>query len=134
MSYDLIVFELSAAPREPSAFLDWCNPKAEWSEGHSYNAPAVTTPKLSAWFSEMRRDFPHMTGPDAYKLADDEDNLRGSDHAIGRSVLYASFAWSVAETAHAVVLALAVKHGVAYFDPGVDGELWSPPTDRMPDL
>jgi hypothetical protein len=126
-----MVFEPSAAPGERSAYLDWYRLQTEWSEDHSYDDPAVTTAKLSAWFTEMRRDFPNLNGPGA---ADAGDYRRATDYSIGRSVIYACFQWSEAESAYAIVRALAVRHGVGFFNVSADdGEFWFPPTDHAAD-
>lgn len=131
MSYDLMVFDPHAAPRERSAFLEWYRVQTEWSEGHAYNDPVVTTAPLAVWYADMRRDFPNMNGPGAYEIADDEDNPRVTDYSIGQSVIYAGFRWSEAESAYAAVRALAVRHGVGFFNASADdGEIWFPPTDH----
>jgi hypothetical protein len=41
---------------------------------------------------------------------------KSRDYSIGRSVIYAAFAWSQAETAFEAVNRLAAKHGVGFFD------------------
>ena len=94
MSYDLMVFEPSEAPRERNAFLDWYRVQTQWSEDHSYNDSATTTPGLSAWFAEMCRDFPSINGPGAYDIANDELISRATSYSIGRSVIYACFSWT----------------------------------------
>ncbi|MNZ33052.1 hypothetical protein D3C78_503900 [compost metagenome] len=135
MSYDLIVFEPKDAPREKNAFLDWYQSQTEWSEGHSYDDPSVTTANLSEWYAAIRRYFPNMSGPDAYECADGEYNPRVTGYSIGRSVIYANFRWSEAASAYAAVRALAVKHGVGFFNVSAnDGEIWFPPADYIPDI
>jgi hypothetical protein len=134
MSYDLMVFEPSEAPRERNAFLDWYRFQTQWSEDHSYDDPATTTAGLSAWFGEMRRDFPNMNGPGAYDIANDEDNPRVTDYSIGRSVIYAGFSWTEAEGAYSLVRASAVKHRVGFFNVSAEnGEIWFPPTEHVSD-
>jgi hypothetical protein len=43
MSYDLMVFEPEAAPKEHDRFLEWYGVQTKWSEGHSYGDPAITS-------------------------------------------------------------------------------------------
>jgi hypothetical protein len=62
--YDLMDFETSEAPTERNAFLDWYRLQTQWSEH-----PATMAVGLSAWFAETRRDFPNITGPRAYDIA-----------------------------------------------------------------
>src|SRR5262245_33550479 len=130
MSYDLMVFEPSEAPRERNAFLDWYRFQTQWSEG-----PATMTAGLSAWFAEMRRDFPSINGPGAYDIANDDELMsRAASYGIGRSVIYACFSWTKAESAYSLVRALAVKHRVGFFNLSAEnGEIWFPPTEHAPD-
>ena len=71
MSYDLMVFEPTAAPRERDAFLAWYRTQTSWSEPHGYNDPKVTSPRLSAWFEEMILTYAPMNGPLRSKNMDD---------------------------------------------------------------
>jgi len=129
-----MVFEPKDAPREKNMFLDWYQLQTRWSEGHSYDDPSKTTVNLSAWYAEICRDFPDMNGSGARDLADVEDSPRATGYSIGRSVIYADFRWSEADAAYASVRALAVKHGVGFFNVSADdGEIWFPPTERTPD-
>jgi hypothetical protein len=115
MSYDLMVFDPDAAPREREAFQSWFDAQTEWTEEHSYEDPRITTPALASWFAEMSETFPPMNGPFA---SADYDNLKRTDYSIGRSVIYAAFAWSQAKSAFAMVERMAAKHGVGFFDVG----------------
>ena len=123
MSYDLMVFDPDATPKDRESFMAWYDKQTEWSEGHSYSDPIVATPALQAWFREMIQYFPPMNGP----LAVDSDASEVTDHSIGRSVIYSAFAWSVAEYAHNKMRELAIKHRVGFFDVSSDdGELLFP--------
>lgn len=124
MSYDLMVFDPAAAPRDRDDFLRWYDTQTEWSEGHSYGDPQVTTPALASWFAEMAQAFSPMNGPLASK---DYDNPKVTNYSIGRSVIYAAFAWSQAETAFEAVYRLAAKHGVGFYDVSAEeGEIRVP--------
>ncbi|MEQ1955290.1 hypothetical protein [Mesorhizobium sp. CN2-181] len=132
MSYDLMVFAPADAPRVRQAFLDWYEEQTEWSEDHRYDDTAVTTPGLSAWYGEMQLDFPDLNGPSASDLLED-DSPSVTDYSIGRSVIYAGFRWSEADRAYTSVRALAVKHGVGFFNvSAADGEIWFPPEGGPP--
>jgi hypothetical protein len=125
MSYDLMVFEPAAAPRDRESFMAWYQQQTKWSEGHSYNDPQVTSPKLQLWFQEMIQFFPAMNGP----FASDRDTPEVTDHCIGRNVIYSAFAWSVAEEAHAKMRELSIKHHVGFFNVSeVEGEIVFPDT------
>ena len=116
MSYDLMVFDPAAAPRERAAFMDWYDVQTEWAEGHDYSDPAVTTPALRAWFMEMIKTFPALSG--SYAVADDEDadDSRHCEYCIGKAVIYASFTWSQQAAAYQTMRELAIRHGVGFFD------------------
>ena len=125
MSYDLMVFDAETAPREREAFISWYDRQTRWDESHGYDDPQVTTPELRAWFEEMIQTFPPMNGPLA---SDDPDDPHVTDYSVGRSVIYAAFAWSQAEVAHQRMGELAAKHGVGFFDvSSEDGSTWFPP-------
>ena len=113
MSYDLMVFEPSAAPRARKDFMAWYKQQTQWSEPHGYNDPSVSTAPLREWFMEMISAFPAMNGPYA---SDDIDDPNVTDYSIGNHVIYAAFAWSRAEPAYQSMVALAKKHGVGFFD------------------
>ena len=113
MSYDLMVFEPSVAPRERAAFMEWYQKQTEWSEDHDYNDPAVASPSLKRWFDEMIKHYPPLNGPLA---SDDVDDPRVTDHCIGRNVIYSAFGWSCAEDAWITMRSLANKHKVGFFD------------------
>jgi hypothetical protein len=129
MSYDLMVFEPSEAPRERKAFLDWYRFQTQWLED-----PATMTAGLSAWLAEMHRHFPNMNGPRACDIANDEGNPPVTDYSIGRAVIYACFSWTEAQSAYSLVRALAVKHRVGFFNVSAEnGEIWFPPTEHVSD-
>jgi len=126
MSYDLAVFESSSAPLGQAAFMEWYHQQTEWSEDRDYNDPAGTSPNLAAWFAEISQAFPPMNGPGAVddSLADDPEV---TDYSIGTAIIYAAFAWSEADRAREMVLSLARKHQVGFFDcSSDDGTIWRP--------
>ncbi len=124
MSYDLMVFDPAAAPFDRKEFKAWYDDQTKWSEGHSYNDPKVTTPALQDWFHEMIREFPAMNGPYA---STDYDNSYVTDYSVGRAVIYAGFAWSVAQDAYKAVVEGAARHKVGFYDvSGPHGEIVLP--------
>jgi hypothetical protein len=129
MSYDLMVFDPATAPRARSEFLTWYRKQTEWAEDHDYNDPAVCTPHLRAFFEELISSFPPMNGPYA---SDDIDDDTVTDYSVGRSVIYAAFAWSQQERARAAMVALAQKHEVGFFDvSATDGDVVYPPEPKV---
>ncbi|HYF47802.1 MAG TPA: hypothetical protein VEJ63_00235 [Planctomycetota bacterium] len=132
MSYDLMVFDPGSAPAKRDAFLKWFEKTAEWSETHSYDDPSVTTPALRAWFLEMIQTFPAMNGPyaaaddaneDDEAEDDDDEESSTTDYCIGKTVIYAGFAWSKADEAYAQ----AEKHQVGFYDVSSDeGSVYFP--------
>jgi hypothetical protein len=117
MSYDLMVFEPTAAPRARGDFMAWYEEQTEWSEPHGYDDPKVSSPSLRAWFMEMIETFPAMNGPHA---SDDFDDARVTDYSVGKDVIYACFAWSQVDPAFQAMATLAKKHGVGFFDVSAD--------------
>lgn len=131
MSYDLMVFEISAAPRSREEFMAWYFRQAEWSEPHDYGDPVVASPALQSWFHAMIIHFPAMNGPYA---SDDIDNPKTTDHCIGKDIIYSTFDWTVAKQAHSKVRELSIKHGVGFFDVSADdGEILFPDPTQTKD-
>ncbi len=135
MSYDLMVFEKTKAPKTKEEFMEWFEEQAEWGEDHNYQTIGVASPALQNWFMEMKETFPPMNGeyaPDDDALAADaglEDRL--ADYCIGRNVIYVGFAWSVAEEAYEQMLALAGKHDVGFFDVSGNGDIILPDGSKL---
>jgi len=131
MSYDLMVFEPSAAPSGRQPFMEWYRQQTEWGEGHDYNDPAVSTPALKAWFLDIIQSFPPLNGPlSSADLPEDEDSV--TDYSVGRSVIYCGFARSKSGAAHKKVVELAQKHGVGFFDVSSNGaEVWLPKDGKL---
>lgn len=131
MSYDLMVFERTKAPQKRKEFLVWYDKETEWSEEHGYDDPAVTSPALRNWYEEMIKTFPNMDSPDA-EVEDDDAEAHLTVYSIGHNVIYAAFAWSVAEEAYEKVKALAQKHGVGFYDVSSDdGDIILPDGNLM---
>jgi hypothetical protein len=124
MSYDLMVFDPTAPPKDREGFIGWYNKQTKWTEGHTYDNPAVTTPELRDWFTDIADQYPPMNGPHA---SDDVDDPKLTDYSIGNNLIYASFAWSEADAAYRIMLALAEKHRVGFFDVSSEnGYVWLP--------
>jgi hypothetical protein len=103
----------------------WFKKQAEWSEEHSYDDPKNTSPALQRWFADIALVFPPMNGPGS--CHNDIDNPKITDHCIGNNVIYSAFSWSCAEEARITMRALALKHGVGFFDVSADnGEIYFP--------
>lgn len=136
MSYDLMVFEKAKAPRTKEEFMEWYEKQTRWEEDHDYDAIGVSSPALQSWFMEMKETFPPMNGEyaPAPELLEEDAVLeeRLVDYCIGRDVIYAAFAWSVAEEAHELVKRLAQKHGVGFFDVSEDdGDILLPDGTKL---
>ncbi|WP_010504050.1 hypothetical protein, partial [Paenibacillus elgii] len=102
MSYDLMVFEPSSAPKERKAFMDWYEQQVQWSEDHEYHDPSVSSEALQRFYSELSETFPNMNVDDDIFEAMEEagtDN-RLTDYSLGSAGIYAAFAFSVAEEAY----------------------------------
>jgi predicted DNA binding CopG/RHH family protein len=125
MSYDLMVFEPSRAPRERKEFIDWFEQQVQWSEDHEYNDPSVCSESLQRFYSELSKHFPNMNVDDEIEESGTEDRL--TDYSLGSAVIYAAFAYSVAKEAYTTMRNLAIKHKVGFFDVSTDdGEIIFP--------
>lgn len=130
MSYDLMVFEKTAAPKNRTDFMKWYGQQTEWSENHEYDDPKVSSNDLRNWFMEIIKKFPAMNGPLApseEELDKMENGLYGTDYSVGKDIIYGAFAWSLAEEAHETVKRLAKEYNVGFFDVSSDeGEIVFP--------
>lgn len=131
-----MVFDPQDAPRDRARFMAWYDRTTEWSEGHSYDDPAQTTPDLRAWYGDIRKTFPNLNGPGAPSDADfDKVGDKLTDYSIGHHAIYASFRWSEAEEAYPLVRMLAVSHKVGFYDASGDegdGEIYFPGDQLRP--
>jgi hypothetical protein len=131
-----MVFDPLDAARDRPHFIEWYKRTTEWTEGHSYDDPKVTTTALQAWYEDIRRMFPNMNGPGA--PPDDEIDRYGhrlTDYSIAKHAIYAAFAWSVAEDAYQEVRQTAVAHKVGFYDVSGDegdGEIYFPGDQLRP--
>jgi len=124
MSYDLMVFDPVAPPKDRDGFMRWYDHQTKWSEGHDYLSPAVSTPELHAWFLDMIKEYPPIEGPYA---SDDDDGPGLASYSAGKSLIYVCFAWPEAENAYNSVFRLAKQHQVGFFDASAtNGQVWLP--------
>jgi len=127
MSYDLAVFEPEAAPKNRAEFLAWFERQTKWDEPHGYDDPAVSTSTLRSWFMDIIKEFPPMNGPYAGNDLVDIDDSHLTDYSVGTSLIYAAFAWSLAELAYTTMFRLAEKHRIGFFNVSSDtGEVCLP--------
>jgi hypothetical protein len=126
MSYDLAVFDRAVAPLGRDEFLAWFKQQAQWNESHGYDDPKVSSPALRQWFLEMITEFPAINGPYAQEdMPDDETAL--TDYSVGRSLIYAAFAWSKVEKAYEITFRLAEKHKLGFFNvSSTTSDVWLP--------
>jgi hypothetical protein len=124
MSYDLMVFDPDAAPSGRKDFMDWYFRQTKWTEEHGYNDSNVPTLALQSWYSEMISEYPNMNGPG---VSDDDDSPKFTDYSLGKTMIYAAFAWSECKAAYSTMFKLAGKHKVGFFDvSATNGEVWVP--------
>ena len=109
-------------------FLAWYDRQTEWKESHGYDDPEVSTPSLRYWFLEMIEHFPAMNG--AYAKDDDcKDDASATDYSVGRTLIYAAFAWSKEKEALKTTFRLAEKHQVGFYRVSSrKGEVYLPDT------
>jgi GH35 family endo-1,4-beta-xylanase len=131
MSYDLMVFEKTKAPKTKEEFMRWYGIQTEWSEEHDYQTPSVASEKLQNWYNAMKSYFPPMNGVDSptdEQIEEDEElENRLADYCIGRDVIYVAFAWSKADEAYKLTKQFAKQYDVGFFNvSAIDGEIVLP--------
>ena len=128
MSYDLMVFSPTAAPKTKPEFMVWYETQTAWAEDHSYDDPAETTPALQAWLQEMERTFPDINGS---SVTDEHASTYETDYSIGKVAIYAAFSWSLAREASETAQRLAQKHQVGFWDPSFEGPVLVPENGKL---
>jgi hypothetical protein len=79
----------------------------------------------------MIKTFPPLNGP--YASEEEDDHV--TDYCIGRKVIYAAFAWSLAAPAYKTMVELAERHHVGFFDvSGDSGKILIPVDGRLQPL
>ena len=113
MSYDLMVFDPTAASTNCTDFMHWYKAQTNWPAA---NLPCPTS--LRARLEEMQTQFPDMNAMTDNELDADENAeiSRATEYSFGQQVVYVSFAWSAQAEAYATMTALAAKHNVGFFD------------------
>jgi hypothetical protein len=117
MSFDLFVFDPTAAPRTPKHFLAWYDKQTDFKEGIDYNDSQNCTDELRAWFFQMLPEFPPMNGPHKNEAEWKSDVDRNwTDYAIGSSFIYAAFGWNATGQARRATHQAALDNGLGVFD------------------
>lgn len=128
MSYDLMAFEISKAPKEKEEFFKWYDKQSEWEENHDYDDINVSSEKLQNFYKEMIKTFPPMNGADCPSDEEIENNpaLEDylTDYCIGYDVIYIAFSWSKDEEAYNLMKELCKKYQVGFFDVSGDGDVF----------
>lgn len=55
MSYDLMVFDMKAAPQSREGFLAWYDKQTKWSEGYTYKDITVSADRLQCFYEDIVR-------------------------------------------------------------------------------
>lgn len=130
MSYDLIVFDVDAAPENKNHVIPWLCALDENDDDHNHSAdPTISSPALQKWLTAMAQIFPPLDGP----LANDDlsDSPYCTDYSFSPDTISASFAWSKATTACQLAILTAKACNVGIFDiSGADHALFPDDIDK----
>ena len=128
MSYDLMAFEISKAPKDKEEFFKWYDKQTEWEEDHDYDDINVSSEKLQNFYKEMIKTFPPMNGEDCPSDEEIENNPELedylADYCIGYDVIYIAFSWDKSEEAYNLMKELCKKYQVGFFDVSGDGDIF----------
>ncbi|HVY90515.1 MAG TPA: hypothetical protein VG942_16735 [Hyphomonadaceae bacterium] len=124
MSYDLMVFDPAGPPADRTGFLSWYSDIARWGDGRLASDPSATAPAVQAWYRDMIRSYPAVTGPDAAPGRIEE---RNAEYRFAPKAVFAAFQWEVARPVQLQAVKLARIHGVGLFEvSGDEGAVWAP--------
>lgn len=128
MSYDLMAFEISKAPKDREEFLNWYEKQTEWGEAYDYDDINVSSEKLQNFYKEMIKTFPNMNGENCPSDEELEKNpeLESylTDYCIGYDVIYIAFSWDRDEEAYNLMKELCEKYQVGFFDVSGEGDIF----------
>ena len=131
MSYDLLVFEPTVAPRDREAFYAWYKAFMESQDDETAYDLSTTSAKLQTWYHAMIADWPDMQ-----KVSDDEiDSPRITGYSFAEHAIYLDFRWSEAEDAYDAVRKSAEEQGIGFYDVSGDegdGEIYFPDGQLAP--
>ena len=126
MSYDVMVFDTAGVPTDRAGFLAWYSGVARLGDGRPVADPAIASPVLRAWYADMRKGFPAISGPDAGDIAVMENDNR-AEYRFAPNAVFASFTWEASRLAQRQAQKLARAHGIGLFDVSSnDAAVWSP--------
>jgi hypothetical protein len=119
MSFDMFVFDPSAAPRDPRKFFSWFDRQTKWKDDYDYNEPTNCGAALQEWIRALVVEFAALNGPLA--PVDDCDDVASvernwTDYSVGESFIYVCFPSSKAERAKEKAHFVANSCGVGVFD------------------
>ncbi len=123
MSYDIMFFKAETAPVNKAEFFKWYEKQTEWLEDYSYDNLENTSEELSNLFFDSIKTFPAVKGPYS---ADDIENDFYADYSFGKDFIFTSFNWFIAKQAYKLMIKLAEKHKVGFFDLSNTGNILIP--------
>lgn len=118
MSYDLVMFEKSKIPADPSGFSDWYHQKTKCDDAEDLSSASE---KIQEAFHMLRTIFPSVNGP--FGISDDAlaENPQIEkyicDYNIKEDMMYLCFSYSISGFAHDTVKRAAYFSGVGFYDP-----------------
>lgn len=115
MSYDVVIFEETKAPRVSGEFIEWMEKEIDWKEDVDYNNPEVASKALRLFYDEITKTFPDLNGPN---VNEDEIDEYYTEYDITPNVIFMAFGWTHAEKASELVIELLEKYNVGLYDPG----------------
>lgn len=112
MSYDVMVFEGSKAPRTKEEFLEWYDKQTQWGEGHGYDDISVASPKLQSFYKALLESYKTLEECDG----SEEDGRCLLSSAIGRDIIYLCFPRGTDIDYYEEIMDLADDYGVGFYD------------------
>ena len=104
MSYEIAVFDASAAPQDDEQFVIWYQ-----QQGAREDDPDEGTVALRNWFADFSTHYPAINGP----YADDDGN---TTYRFGKAITKAQCPADQSEKAADTGRQLAAKHGVGFYN------------------
>ncbi|MDO4799148.1 MAG: hypothetical protein Q4A52_01365 [Bacillota bacterium] len=123
MSYDIMVFEDSGAPKTMPEFMEWYDKQTQWDEGHSYSDISIASPALQAFFADFLKEYTALEDMEEDEEIADDDAKYVRTYSIGRDMIYLGFSYGNAAEISEDIEDLASEHGVGVFLCSGSGEV-----------
>lgn len=129
MSYDIVIFDSKKAPKDPDAFIEWCEELEDRMTGSpDMEEYETTSKKLQEWFLDICKEVIPLSGSfsncDTPDFVEGQDDERGADYFFGKHAVFLMFSATESEPLFRKVTESVKKHNLGFFNFETDEVLY----------